>query len=270
MREFLGHLAPGARVLDLGCGVGSYPASAYPLRTVRLDLERPPADPSAAAVQADAARLPFRDACFDAIVANHSLEHFAELEAVLAEVRRVLQPGGSLFVSVPDSTTLSDRLYRFFARSGGHVNRFRSAAEVERLVREGTGLACRAWRLLFTSLAFLHPENRRGRRAGRLLLVAGVGERTLKWATWLARKLDRRFGTRLSIYGWVFYFGAGPEMVDTTPWTNVCVRCGAGHPFARLAAEGAINLEAWIPQFRCPDCGVWGLYTNDADYRDAA
>lgn len=268
MREFLGHLPPGARVLDLGSGGGSFPASAYPLRTVRVDFIPPPAD--AAAVQADAARLPFRDACFDAIVANHSLEHFVELAAVLKEIRRVLKPDGSLFVSVPDSTTLSDRLYRFFARGGGHVNRFRSAGEVERLVSQGTGLPCRARRVLFTSLAFLHPENRRGRRAGRLLLAAGVGERTLKWATWLARRLDRRFRTRLSIYGWVLYFGGGPETADTTPWTNVCVRCGAAHPFARLAAEGAINFEAWIPEFRCPDCGTWGLYTNDADYRDAA
>ncbi len=269
MREFLGHLAPGARVLDLGCGRGSFPAAAYPLRIVRMDVVRPPADPAAFAVQADAARLPFRDACFEAIVANHSLEHFVDLAAVLAEIRRVLKPGGSLFVSVPDATTWSDRLYRFLARRGGHVNRFRSAAEVERLVSESTGLPCRGRRVLFTSLAFLHPENRQGRRAGRLLLVAGVGERTLKWTTWLARKLDRRLGTRLSIYGWVFYFGAVPERVDATPWTNVCVRCGAAHPFSRLAAEGAINLEAWIAEFRCPDCGTWGLYTNDADYRDA-
>jgi ubiquinone/menaquinone biosynthesis C-methylase UbiE len=270
MREFLGHLAPGARVLDLGCGRGSFPASAYPLRVVRADVVRPPAEAGASAVQANAARLPFRDACFDAIVANHSLEHFVELEAVLGEIRRVLKPGGSLFVSVPDSTTLSDRLYRFFARSGGHVNRFRSAEEVERLISSRTGLPCRARRVLFTSLAFLHPENRKGRRAARLLLAAGVGERTLKWATWLARRLDRRFGTRLAIYGWAFYFGAVPETVDATPWTNVCVRCGAGHPFARLAAEGAINLEAWIAEFRCPDCGTWGLYTDDAEYRDAA
>ena len=270
MREFLGHLAPGARVLDLGSGRGSFPASAYPLHTVRVDRERPPADADADAVQADAARLPFRDACFDAIVANHSLEHFRNLGAVLAEVRRVLKRGGSLYVSVPDSTTLSDHLYRFFARGGGHVNRFRSAGEVERLIREATGLSCQARRTLFTSLAFLHPENRKGRRAGRMLAVAFVGERTLRWATWLARKLDRRFGTRLSIYGWAFYFGPGAEAADTTPWTNVCVRCGAGHPFARLAAEGAVNLEAWIPRFRCPDCGAWGLYTADADYRDAA
>jgi len=115
MREFLGHLAPGARVLDLGSGRGSFPASAYPLKTVRVDLEPPRADANADALQADAARLPFRDACFDAIVAHHSLEHFRDLGAVLAEVRRVLKPGGSLYVSVPDSRTASDRLYRFFA-----------------------------------------------------------------------------------------------------------------------------------------------------------
>jgi SAM-dependent methyltransferase len=269
VREFLLRLGEHARVLDLGAGRGSFPAPSYPFRTTRVDIERQPADPGAHRVQADAARLPFRDGSFDAAVANHSLEHLRDPRRALSEVGRVLKPGGSLLVSVPDSGTVSDVLYRFFARGGGHVNRFRSAWEVEEMVTKEAGLACHGRRVLFTSLAFLHPENRKGRRTRRFLLLLGSGERVLKWTTWLFRKIDRRIGTRLSIYGWVFCFGAVPDPIDTTPWTNVCVRCGAGHPFARLAAAGAINFETWIPEFRCPDCGTWNLYTDDREYREA-
>jgi SAM-dependent methyltransferase len=268
--EFLARLGAQARVLDVGAGRGSFAAD-YPFQTVRVDLERPPRGTPQRAlwVQADAAHLPFRDACFDVVVANHSFEHLRELDRALREIGRVIKPDGSLIASVPDSRTLSDRLYRFLARGGGHVNRFVSARQVEQLVTQATGLACRAHRLLYTSLAFLHPANRRGRRAGRFLLLLGAGERVLKWATWLLRKIDRRCGTRLSIYGWMFYFGNTPPPDDLTPWTNVCIRCGAGHPFSRLAAAGAINLETWPPEFRCPDCSTWNLYTDDRDYAGA-
>lgn len=253
-------------MLDLGAGRGSFAAGGYPFRTVRVDLERPTRPTETAVwVQADAARLPFRDACFDAIVANHSFEHLRELDRALREVGRVIKPDGALLASVPDSTTLSDWLYRFLARGGGHVNRFVSARQVGQLVEARTGLPCRGYRVLFTSLAFLHPANR-GRRTGRSLLLLGAGERVLKWATWLLRKIDRYCGTRLSVYGWVFYFGNVAQPIDPAPWTNVCIRCGAGHPFARLAAAGAINFETWLAKFRCPDCSTWNLYTNDQDY----
>jgi SAM-dependent methyltransferase len=265
--EYLAHLGPGAKVLDLGAGCGSFPASGYPFQTVRVDLERPAARPDSAAVcvQADAACLPFRDACFDAIVANHSFEHLRELERALREVGRVIKPGGALLASVPDATTLSDWLYRFLARGGGHVNRFVSARQVEQLVTAATGLEYRGHRVLFTSLSFLHPANR-VRRARRFLLLLGAGERALRWTAWLLRQIDRRCRTRLSVYGWMFYFGSVPVPIDPAPWTNVCIRCGAGHPFARLAAAGAINFETWLPEFRCPDCSTWNLYTDDRQY----
>lgn len=51
---------------------------------------------------ADVRHLPFDDASFDAIYSMGTVEHFAETEAALAEMRRVLRPGGLAIVGVPN------------------------------------------------------------------------------------------------------------------------------------------------------------------------
>ncbi len=50
---------------------------------------------------ADDARLPFRSEVFGTVVSNSVLEHIPGVEAVLAEVARVLRPGGRLIFSAP-------------------------------------------------------------------------------------------------------------------------------------------------------------------------
>jgi SAM-dependent methyltransferase len=103
-------LAPGARLLDLCCGQGRHavPLARLGHRVTGLDLSRPLLARAAAAaadggqpvglVAADMRRLPFADGSFDAVLnLFHSfgyLEDEAEDELVLAEVARVLAPGG--------------------------------------------------------------------------------------------------------------------------------------------------------------------------------
>jgi len=55
-------------------------------------------------VVADLASLPFDDAVADAVYVGHCLEHNepGEIPAILAEIRRVLKPGGGLCVVAPD------------------------------------------------------------------------------------------------------------------------------------------------------------------------
>lgn len=63
-------------------------------------------------VQADAHRLPFRDGAFAVILCNNGLQVIPGLEPTLGELGRVLEPGGSMFVSVvgiPVSRALGPR-----------------------------------------------------------------------------------------------------------------------------------------------------------------
>jgi SAM-dependent methyltransferase len=59
----------------------------------------------------DARRIPLDDASVDVVVSFETIEHFDEQETFLAEVRRVLRPGGKMIVSTPerDSYSPADR-----------------------------------------------------------------------------------------------------------------------------------------------------------------
>jgi SAM-dependent methyltransferase len=103
LHEILRHVAAAGRVLDLGSSTGSFRHQDFPFTTVRVDLDAVRVAPGVAFVQANASLLPFRAGAFDAVVCNHSLEHFVGLEAALDEIGRVLKPGGCVFVSVPDA-----------------------------------------------------------------------------------------------------------------------------------------------------------------------
>jgi SAM-dependent methyltransferase len=103
-------LTPGDGVLDVACGPGGFtrdfgrivgPAGlsigvdASPTMLARAVRETPAADhPAVGFVRADAIRLPFRDASFDAVCCFLALHLMAEPFAALDEMVRVLVPGG--------------------------------------------------------------------------------------------------------------------------------------------------------------------------------
>jgi ubiquinone/menaquinone biosynthesis C-methylase UbiE len=116
VHEVLASLGRGQRVLDIGSGAGSFDAPEGRFITIRADLDRPSA-PAANFTQADAAHLPFPPNAFDAVISNHSLEHFDDLAGALAEIARVVKPDGALYVAVPDASTFRDRLYRWLGEA---------------------------------------------------------------------------------------------------------------------------------------------------------
>lgn len=91
------------RVLDVGCGIGDMVS--YRPQTVGVDV-----NPKAVAYcrsrgltvhQMEPDRLPFPAAGFDAVVLDNVLEHLENPEPLLAEIHRVLRPGGTFLVGVP-------------------------------------------------------------------------------------------------------------------------------------------------------------------------
>jgi SAM-dependent methyltransferase len=204
-------------------------------------------------VQGDAGRLPFADATFSAVIANHSMEHFEDLRGVLREVRRVTYPDGALFVAVPDASTLTDRLYRWLGRGGGHMNRFTSAEETVRVIQQETGMKPVAARTLWSSLSFMNRRCAPRPLPRRLWLLGGGFEIQLFLYVWISRRLDQWLGTRTGVYGWAFYFGSVEGTVDTAGWVNVCIQCGSG------SAPDGLWTFAMLPglrMYRCPRCGA--------------
>jgi SAM-dependent methyltransferase len=265
MHEILYNLPPHALVLDLGSQTGSYNAASFQFTTIRVDLRADTAGPHEGFAQADAARLPFRPRTFDAVVCNHSLEHFKELKPALREIGRVLKRGGALFVSVPDATTIQDRLYRLLAKGGGHVNLFDKPDDLTNMIALYSGLPHVATRVLSASFSYLNRRNRPCATRKRLLtLFALRWEPSLSVWTWALQSLDRRFGTRAGVYGWAMYFGNVPGPVIALPWSNVCVRCGGAHSAGWLEETGAVR-RRWLlfSSYRCPACGASNFYLKD-------
>jgi ubiquinone/menaquinone biosynthesis C-methylase UbiE len=102
--EHFGDLT-GKRVLDVGCGKGRFArvlAGRYPeARLTAMDISEAMLAfvPSPIApVSATMTALPFRDAAFDAAYATESLEHAVDIERAVAEMCRVLKPGGRLVI----------------------------------------------------------------------------------------------------------------------------------------------------------------------------
>jgi SAM-dependent methyltransferase len=252
-------------VLDLGAGPGSFRTVRNDLSIVRLDLEIPRTPGSGSYVAADAARMPFASRSFDLVISNHSLEHFPALEETVREIGRVIRPDGVLYIAVPDAGTLSDRIYRWMGRGGGHVNAFRSPGEVTAMVERLAGLPVRSSRVLYSSLSFLNAHNLPGRPQRKSLLFAFGNERYLAVLMWVLRRLDLRFHTRLSHYGWSFYFGNTDLPAKLAPWINVCVRCGSAHAAVFLRKVGAVPpIPGVFQSYQCPSCGGYNLLTDDS------
>jgi SAM-dependent methyltransferase len=153
-------LRPGERVLDMGCGAGRHAFEMYRrgADVIALDMDADelagvgelfaamreqgevPAGAEADTKQGDALDLPFPDGEFDRVVASEVLEHIPEDVRAIAELVRVLRPGGTMAVTVPRwlpekvCWALSDEYHEV---EGGHVRIYSTAELVTKLQSAG-------------------------------------------------------------------------------------------------------------------------------------
>ncbi len=153
-------LGAGCRVLDVGCGNGRHAAAAYRLPeavVVAADPCRGDLESARKRLQlheqmgehgggrwflcaADARDLPHADGAFDLVICSEVLEHVREDRRAVAEITRVLRPGGVLAVSVP--RRWPERICwwlsnAYAAAEGGHVRIYRRRELIDLLEQAG-------------------------------------------------------------------------------------------------------------------------------------
>lgn len=126
----IGPLAGDSTIADLGCSTGYllediralYPgATLIGIDLVASGLVKAHAlVPSARLIQADVCALPLSDRGVDAVVSANLLEHVPDDTAALAEIARVLKPGGRAVIVVPAGPSTFDYYDRFL----GHERRY--------------------------------------------------------------------------------------------------------------------------------------------------
>ena len=159
----------GDTVLDLGCGEGRHVISAYleaDVHSFGVDLSHSDLvitqqkcdefsseksvseSTSFGLAQTNALALPFADHSFDTIICSEVLEHIDDYQAVIAEIQRILKPGGQFVASVPRywpewiCWAFSDE---YHANEGGHLRIFKSSQLREQIENAGFSFFARHW-----------------------------------------------------------------------------------------------------------------------------
>jgi len=176
-REIAAESPPYAAILDAGCGPGEVlirlAATAPALQLTGLDLDLPmierarhkaakalrgahaPGRPPTFVV-GDVACMPFPDASFDLVVSSFSVHHWPDPHAGLAEVMRVLKPGGRAIV-----WDIASPMERATAVPGGSPHAAHGPATASRPIRGAPSSGPSWWLALRMLLQFRRLEPQR-------------------------------------------------------------------------------------------------------------
>ncbi len=156
-------VGPGVKVIDVGCGAGRHTFEAFRrgaevvgfdqnaadlndvdeiLQAMKAEGEAP-ASAKGEAVKGDALDLPYGDGTFDCVIASEILEHVPNDDQAIAQLVRVLKPGGALAITVPRwlperiCWALSDE---YHANEGGHIRIYRADELRDKVLAHGLTL----------------------------------------------------------------------------------------------------------------------------------
>ena len=226
-------LPAGGDILEIGCGEGSnMEVLAAPARrfvgcdlsalALRLARDSSPSGGTNRFVRGEGEALPFADGTFGAVMGISLLEHLPHPETVIAEMARVLAPGGTLLLLSPQ---YGGPLGASPCRRGGGAGRFLRRLLRAHLPRRGTALG---WQRVAPTVlegaaydgdrdAVIEPElTGLVRYLSHLGLDPEVATSGLEWSTWLdypgslPQQLARAVCERLGRLGLPPYKNFGP------------------------------------------------------------
>jgi SAM-dependent methyltransferase len=216
------HFPPGSRILELGGGSGFQASilSSWGCHVRSIDVATRP-DPLSqrygrqyfTVTTYDGHNLPFADSSFDVVYSSHMLYHAVELDQMLAEIRRVLRPGGMAIHVLPSAS------WRFWTTLAHYPNLLRKLL-TRPSKRPGPAVAARKERLPRDSDWAPHPRSMLHglsplSRARLLLTVRPLGSSSdvfVEWLSfrkrrWRAAFLAARFCDVKTLRGPLFYTG---------------------------------------------------------------
>lgn len=149
-------------LLDVGCGDMPYRSCLHPdLAYTGIDVPQAAAFAmrgSDSVVPFDGVAIPFTDDRFDTVLCTEVLEHAAEPTALIAEIERVLKPGGTLLATVPFSARVHYAPYDFnrFTKYA-LMGMFASFGDVS-IEERGNDLAVIANKLIVVAMRMVRPS----------------------------------------------------------------------------------------------------------------
>lgn len=161
-------------VLDFGCGSKPYErlfTNAQRYTGVDVEVSGHQHADSKIDVYYDGNTLPFSDSTFDAVVAFEVLEHIFNIDRIVAEIARVMKPGGRLLISVPFAWEEHEAPYdfaRYTTFGMAHLLARHGFAVVES--RKTTTTVLAIWQLFLAYLERIGPQ----RGALRHIYQAGI------------------------------------------------------------------------------------------------
>jgi SAM-dependent methyltransferase len=249
LEELLSALHSGSRVLDLGCGGGTFRYRDFPSIEIHAIDEGIHENvrgfpPNAHFVRAEASAIPWNNAVFDLVIVNFAFEHFPDPVAALKEIDRVAKDRAYVWISTPNAGSFEDQLYRNLFAGGGHLQ----SPSLERFLRLVYECTC------LKLVSYLELP------AGFTFLGNSEELRHLTWAIIDALRKSLALDAH-SRSGYIFvlqkFSEAGPGFRE---YLRTCYACGSPDGLKSAVESGSIHGQA--DPWTCSRCGAYNIYPS--------